>query len=143
MQKNIIKIIIILLMIIGVLGGIKLYLNHGYTIIGKSQEGTELFSEDYWDDITCIAFLDVDETRYENRNIQDIQKIKDMMLSITYTEIENPWLEGGHLYEIITNKYTVEFVLVGDVIIFDGRTYMISGKTLDEQIKEIIMNDGK
>ena len=127
--RKILKIIVIISIAISILGGIYLIFNQRCTKVGK-----ELFS----DDIKSIAFLDFDETRYETEDINKIQSIKDILFSFTYAKIRNPWMEGGYIFEIITDREKIELVIAGDVVIINEETYRISSKTLAEQLIEII-----
>ncbi|MBR3606747.1 MAG: hypothetical protein IKL51_04115 [Lachnospiraceae bacterium] len=47
-------------------------------------------------------------------------------------------MEGGYIFEIITDREKIELVIAGDVVIINEETYRISSKTLAEQLIEII-----
>lgn len=137
LSKKRAQLIILFLALICVFVGIKLAFDY-YSMIGKKQDGTELFSDNDWNNIKSIAFLDFDETRYETEDVQKIQDIKDIIFSFTYEKIKNPELEGGYIFEITTDEEIYDLVLSENMITIDEQTYRISNKTLAKQLIEII-----
>lgn len=130
-------LIILFLVLICVFAGSRLVFNH-YSMIGKKQDGVELFSDNDWNNIKSIAFLDFDETRYETEDVKKFQDIKDIIFSSTYEEVENPEFEGGYIFEITTDKETYDLVISGNMVTINEQTYRISNKTLAKQLIEII-----
>ena len=142
-KENRKKAICIFLLIIGCFGGCcVLYYNANYKIKDQSLKGSDIFIEDYWGEIESVAFLDVNETRYEITDNLRIQEFVNMLFDMNYTEIENPWLEGGYLFEINTGEKSIIFAVVSDIIIIEDCVYKTSEEKMGEELKEFIVVNG-
>lgn len=115
-----------------------LIINGGYFRNGEKVEGTELFPDTYWDEVTQVIFLDFDETVYTVTDPKHIQEVKDMLNSLTYVAVKNPEIEGWCLFELHTKNDVLEFSVSSDLFLMGGKTYYIAEEDVGERLSEYI-----
>lgn len=108
-----------------------------YIAVGQQQKGADIFSEHNKEDILKMVLRTYDTTCYELTDVASLEYVQEILFNSVYTEIENPWLEGGSFLEIYANDQTYELTINADVISYDNKTYQILDKALYDQLVKI------
>lgn len=104
-----------------------------------SSKGLELITDSFWDDVSKVIFYDFDETVYETVEKETIEEISKIVSEMTYTEIDNPEIEGWYLFEVHKGNKRHSLAVSYDIICYDGEFYKVTeviANTLCELIKQ-------
>lgn len=105
-----------------------------YNVIGETQNGTEIFTEAFWEDVTEIVYFE-SNIEYKVSTEETLEEIYDVLTSMNYTEIENPMLEGGYSFNLYTGDEAQTLWISSDVIGYDGKSYQISYDHIGKRIR--------
>ena len=104
-----------------------------------SSKGLELITDSFWDDVSKVIYYDFDETVYETVEKETIEEISKIVSEMTYTEIDNPEIEGWYLFEVHKGNKRHSLAVSYDIICYDGEFYKVTeviANTLCELIKQ-------
>ena len=101
----------------------------------------DIFSNEFWNDVTKIEYYDGTEYPYVVTDKEALQKIALLIKDLEHKKLEEkPMLEGGWFFDIYTEGAMSSIWVSNNVIDFNGINYKVPTEKLGDDIRALIMN---
>ena len=103
-----------------------------------SSENILFLTDEFWESVTEFVFYDFDESIYKTSDNEKLDQIQQILTTMSYQEINNPWIEGWYLFEIQTDETAYSLGITSDIISFNGKFYKVTdsaGKEISSLMK--------